>query len=31
VIPKVALDSGFTFQYPELAAALREILAPTAA
>jgi uncharacterized protein (TIGR01777 family) len=30
VIPKVALDSGFTFQYPELAAALREILAPAA-
>jgi uncharacterized protein (TIGR01777 family) len=30
VIPKVALDTGFVFQYPELAAALREILAPAA-
>ena len=30
VIPKVALDTGFTFQYPELAEALREILAPAA-
>jgi uncharacterized protein (TIGR01777 family) len=30
VIPKVALDTGFTFQYPELSAALREILAPAA-
>ena len=27
VIPKVALDSGFVFQFPELAAALRDILA----
>ena len=26
VIPQVALDTGFTFQYPEIAAALREIL-----
>jgi NAD dependent epimerase/dehydratase family enzyme len=30
VIPRVALDSGFTFQYPEIATALREILAPAA-
>lgn len=30
VMPRVALDSGFTFQYPEIAAALREILAPAA-
>ena len=30
VIPKVALDTGFVFQYPELASALREILAPAA-
>lgn len=30
VIPKVALDTGFVFQYPELADALREILAPAA-
>ncbi|NBW96080.1 MAG: TIGR01777 family protein [Planctomycetia bacterium] len=30
VIPRVALDTGFVFQYPELAAALREILAPAA-
>ena len=30
VIPQVALDTGFTFQYPEIAAALREILAPAA-
>lgn len=28
VIPRVALESGFEFQYPEIAAALREILAP---
>jgi NAD dependent epimerase/dehydratase family enzyme len=28
VIPRVALESGFVFQYPEIAAALREILAP---
>ncbi|MFM8985878.1 MAG: TIGR01777 family oxidoreductase [Planctomycetia bacterium] len=26
VIPRVALDSGFVFQFPEIAAALREIL-----
>ncbi len=26
VIPQVALDTGFAFQYPEIAAALREIL-----
>jgi uncharacterized protein (TIGR01777 family) len=31
VIPQVALDTGFVFQYPDLAAALREILAPAAA
>ena len=31
VIPQVALDTGFRFQYPELAAALQEILAPAAA
>ncbi len=31
VIPKVALDTGFVFQYPDLAAALKEILAPAAA
>lgn len=31
VIPKVALDTGFVFQYPDIAAALREILAPAAA
>jgi uncharacterized protein (TIGR01777 family) len=31
VIPKVATDTGFVFQYPEIAAALREILAPAAA
>jgi len=30
VIPKVALDTGFVFQYPGLAGALREILAPAA-
>jgi uncharacterized protein (TIGR01777 family) len=30
VIPKVALESGFTFQYPEIAVALKEILAPAA-
>ena len=28
VIPKVALDSGFTFQFPEIAGALRDILSP---
>jgi NAD dependent epimerase/dehydratase family enzyme len=26
----VALDTGFTFQFPDIAAALREILAPAA-
>jgi len=31
VIPRVALDTGFVFQYPDLASALREILAPAAA
>jgi len=30
VIPRVALDTGFVFQFPEIAAALREILAPAA-
>jgi len=30
VIPRVALDSGFVFQFPEIAAALREILAAAA-
>ncbi len=30
VIPKVALETGFEFQYPEIALALREILAPAA-
>jgi uncharacterized protein (TIGR01777 family) len=30
VIPQVAIDTGFAFQYPDLAAALREILAPAA-
>jgi len=30
VIPQVALDSGFVFQYPEIAAALREILSTAA-
>lgn len=30
VIPKVALDSGFEFQYPDITAALREILSPAA-
>jgi len=30
VVPQVALDTGFVFQYPEIAAALREILAPAA-
>jgi hypothetical protein len=30
VIPRVALDTGFVFQYPELAAALREILGTAA-
>ena len=27
VIPKVAIDTGFVFQYPDIAAALRDILA----
>jgi uncharacterized protein (TIGR01777 family) len=31
VIPQVALDTGFVFQYPDIAGALREILAPAAA
>jgi len=31
VIPKVAVDSGFQFKYPEIAGALKEILAPAAA
>ncbi|MEI6505891.1 MAG: TIGR01777 family oxidoreductase [Planctomycetota bacterium] len=31
VIPKVALDTGFVFQYPDIAVALKEILAPAAA
>ena len=31
VIPRVALDTGFRFQFPEIAEALREILAPAAA
>jgi uncharacterized protein len=30
VIPKVALDTGFTFQYPDITSALREILAAAA-
>lgn len=30
VIPKVALDTGFMFQYPDIASALREVLAPVA-
>lgn len=31
VIPKVALDTGFRFAFPDIAAALAEILAPKAA
>jgi hypothetical protein len=31
VIPKVALDTGFSFEFPEIAGALAEILAPAAA
>jgi len=31
VIPRVALDTGFVFQYPDIVTALREILAPAAA
>jgi uncharacterized protein (TIGR01777 family) len=30
VIPQVALDTGFVFQFPDIAGALREILAPAA-
>jgi len=30
VLPKVALDSGFEFEYPEIAAALQAILRPAA-
>ncbi|MFM8890831.1 MAG: TIGR01777 family oxidoreductase [Planctomycetia bacterium] len=30
VIPRVAVDSGYEFQYPRIAAALAEILAPAA-
>jgi NAD dependent epimerase/dehydratase family enzyme len=30
VIPRVALESGFTFQYSDITAALREIIAPAA-
>ncbi|NBT14200.1 MAG: TIGR01777 family protein [Planctomycetia bacterium] len=30
VVPKVAHDTGFVFQYPDIVAALREILAPAA-
>jgi uncharacterized protein (TIGR01777 family) len=30
VIPQVALDSGFRFDFPDIAAALREILTPAA-
>lgn len=30
VIPRVALDTGFTFQYPDITSALREILAAAA-
>jgi uncharacterized protein (TIGR01777 family) len=30
VIPRVALETGFVFQYPDIASALREILAPAA-
>jgi NAD dependent epimerase/dehydratase family enzyme len=28
VIPKVALDSGFQFQFPDIVSALRDILSP---
>jgi len=31
VIPKVALDTGFSFEFPEIAGALAEILTPAAA
>jgi uncharacterized protein (TIGR01777 family) len=30
VLPRVALETGFVFQYPDIAAALREILPPAA-
>lgn len=30
VIPRVAIETGFVFQYPDIASALREILAPAA-
>jgi uncharacterized protein (TIGR01777 family) len=30
VIPRVALDTGFVFRYPDIGAALAEILAPAA-
>jgi uncharacterized protein len=30
VIPRVAVETGFVFQYPDIASALREILAPAA-
>jgi len=30
VLPQVACDTGFVFQYPDITAALREILAPAA-
>jgi NAD dependent epimerase/dehydratase family enzyme len=30
VIPRVAIDSGYEFRYPRIAAALAEILAPAA-
>jgi len=30
VLPRVALETGFVFQYPDIASALREILAPAA-
>ena len=31
VVPRIAVDTGFVFQYPDLASALREILEPAAA
>jgi NAD dependent epimerase/dehydratase family enzyme len=30
VIPQVAIDTGFHFEYPQIAAALAEILKPAA-
>jgi len=30
VVPQVALDTGFVFQYPTIAEALQNILAPAA-